>query len=39
MEAINHCLLNRADLAFQLEAARVIQQVAIPNDGEWIELK
>lgn len=39
MEAINHCLLTRADLAFQLEAARVTQQVAIPNDGEWVELK
>ncbi len=36
MEAINHCLLTRADLAFQLEAARVIQQVAIPNDGDWV---
>jgi L-ascorbate metabolism protein UlaG (beta-lactamase superfamily) len=39
MEAINHCLLTRDDLAFQLEAARVIQQVAIPNDGDWIALK
>jgi len=39
MEAINHCLLTRADLAFQLEAARVIEQVAIPNDGEWVDLK
>ncbi len=39
MEAINHCLLTRADLAFQLEAARVIQQVAIPNDGDWVVLK
>ena len=39
MEAINHCLLTRADLAFQLEAARVIQQVAIPNDGDWVELR
>lgn len=39
MEAINHCLLTRADLAFQLEAARVIQQVAIPNDGDWVGLK
>ena len=38
MEAINHCLLTRADLAFQLEAARVIQQVAIPNDGDWAKL-
>ncbi|HZQ70555.1 MAG TPA: MBL fold metallo-hydrolase [Terriglobales bacterium] len=37
MEAINHCLLTRADLAFQLEAARVIQQVAIPGDGDWVQ--
>jgi L-ascorbate metabolism protein UlaG (beta-lactamase superfamily) len=37
MEAINHCLLSRADLAFQLEAARVIGQVAIPQDGDWVE--
>jgi len=39
MEAINHCLLTRADLAFQLEAARMIQQVAIPEDGEWVSLR
>jgi L-ascorbate metabolism protein UlaG (beta-lactamase superfamily) len=39
MEAINHCLLTRADLAFQLEAARVIGQVAIPQDGDWVNLK
>jgi L-ascorbate metabolism protein UlaG (beta-lactamase superfamily) len=39
MEAINHCLLTRADLAFQLEAARVIQQVAIPNDGDWVQVR
>ena len=38
MEAINHCLLTRDDLAFQLEAARVSNQVAIPQDGEWVEL-
>ena len=38
MEAINHCLLTRGDLAFQLEAARVIHQVAIPNDGDWVDL-
>lgn len=36
MEAINHCLLTRADLAFQLEAARVEKQVTIPDDGEWV---
>lgn len=34
MEAINHCLLTRADLAFQVEAARM--QVLIPEDGEWV---
>jgi L-ascorbate metabolism protein UlaG (beta-lactamase superfamily) len=39
MEAINHCLLTRADLAFQLESARVRQQVAIPDDGEWVDIK
>jgi len=37
MEAINHCLLTRADLAFQLEAERVIQRVAIPADGDWVD--
>jgi len=37
MEAINHCLVTRADLAFQLEAARLIGQVAIPGDGDWVE--
>ncbi len=36
MESINHCLLTREDLAFQLEAARV--RAAIPGDGEWVEL-
>jgi L-ascorbate metabolism protein UlaG (beta-lactamase superfamily) len=36
MEAINHCLLTREDLAFQLEAARVQEQVRIPIDGECI---
>jgi L-ascorbate metabolism protein UlaG (beta-lactamase superfamily) len=38
MEAINHCLLTRADLAFQLEAARIEGQVEIPGDGEWVSL-
>jgi L-ascorbate metabolism protein UlaG (beta-lactamase superfamily) len=36
MEAINHCLLTRDDLAFQLEAARV--RATIPGDGEWVGL-
>jgi L-ascorbate metabolism protein UlaG (beta-lactamase superfamily) len=39
MEAINHCLLTRADLAFQLEAARVQEQMVIPGDGEWVDVK
>jgi L-ascorbate metabolism protein UlaG (beta-lactamase superfamily) len=39
MEAINHCLLTRADLAFQLEAARVIGRAAIPGDGDWVNMK
>jgi hypothetical protein len=39
MEAINHCLLTRSDLAFQLEAARVIEQVAIPQDSDWVAVK
>jgi len=38
MESINHCLLTRADLAFQLEAARVIGQVALPGDGEDVDV-
>jgi L-ascorbate metabolism protein UlaG (beta-lactamase superfamily) len=36
MDAINHCLLTREDLAFQLEAERVKERVAIPADGEWL---
>jgi L-ascorbate metabolism protein UlaG (beta-lactamase superfamily) len=39
MEAINHCLLTRADLAFQLESARVIDQVAIPGDGDSVQMR
>jgi len=39
MESINHCLLSRADLAFQLEAARTIGQVAIPQDGDWVDVR
>jgi L-ascorbate metabolism protein UlaG (beta-lactamase superfamily) len=38
MESINHCLLTRDDLAFQLEAARVSDRVAIPQDGAWVKL-
>jgi L-ascorbate metabolism protein UlaG (beta-lactamase superfamily) len=38
METINHCLLTRADLAFQLEAARVNDRVSIPSDGDWVDV-
>jgi L-ascorbate metabolism protein UlaG (beta-lactamase superfamily) len=34
MEAINHCLLTRDGLAFEIEAARVEERVRIPEDGE-----
>ena len=36
MDAINHCLLTREDLAFQLDAERVKERVVIPADGEWL---
>ena len=36
IDAINHCLLTREDLAFQLEAERVRERVVIPADGEWL---
>ncbi len=36
MEAINHCLVTRDDLAFQLEAARLRHRVSIPADGEHV---
>jgi hypothetical protein len=39
METINHCLLTRADLAIQLEAARVNDRVSIPNDGDWVDMR
>jgi L-ascorbate metabolism protein UlaG (beta-lactamase superfamily) len=36
MEAINHCLLTRQELAAQAQAAGVAPQLLIPKDGEWI---
>jgi hypothetical protein len=36
MEAINHCLLTRAELTQQAEAAGV--RVMIPDDGETMAL-
>jgi L-ascorbate metabolism protein UlaG (beta-lactamase superfamily) len=36
MDAINHCLLTREDLAFLLAAERVKERVVIPSDAEWL---
>jgi L-ascorbate metabolism protein UlaG (beta-lactamase superfamily) len=38
LEAINHCLVTRADLRDVLVAAGVAEQVTIPADGEWLDL-
>jgi L-ascorbate metabolism protein UlaG (beta-lactamase superfamily) len=38
MEAVNHCLLTRRQLHERLEQERVSAQVAIPADGELIDL-
>ncbi|MCR8644625.1 MBL fold metallo-hydrolase [Paenibacillus sp. N1-5-1-14] len=35
MDTINHCLVTRRDLRERLIAERVIDQVVIPQDGEW----
>jgi L-ascorbate metabolism protein UlaG (beta-lactamase superfamily) len=36
MEAINHCLLTRAQLREHLKEIHVNSQVVIPADGEWV---
>jgi L-ascorbate metabolism protein UlaG (beta-lactamase superfamily) len=36
MEAINHCLLTRAQLREHLKEIHVNEQVLIPAEGEWI---
>jgi hypothetical protein len=36
MEAINHCLELRSDLAERLQAAGLAERVAIPADGEVV---
>jgi L-ascorbate metabolism protein UlaG (beta-lactamase superfamily) len=38
MEAINHCILTRADLRAAVSAAGLNQQVFIPEDGERLSL-
>lgn len=35
MDAINHCLVTRADLRQRLEAEELTHRVTIPEDGEW----
>jgi L-ascorbate metabolism protein UlaG (beta-lactamase superfamily) len=36
MDTINHCLVTRADLYNRLVAEGLLDQVAIPGDGDWI---
>ena len=38
MEAVNHCLLSRAELRSRLAQEQLSQRVRIPADGELIEL-
>ena len=38
MDSINHCIVTRDDLRFQLEAERMLSRVAIPADGEAVAL-
>jgi hypothetical protein len=37
MEAINHCLLTRADLAEALDERGLAGRIEIPADGETLE--
>lgn len=36
MDAINHCLVTRADLRQCLEAEGLTERVIIPEDGQWV---
>jgi L-ascorbate metabolism protein UlaG (beta-lactamase superfamily) len=36
MDTINHCLVSREDLYSRLVAEGLLDQVAIPGDGDWI---
>ncbi|UQZ37576.1 hypothetical protein C2I18_17710 [Paenibacillus sp. PK3_47] len=38
MEAINHCLVTRGQLKARLEREGLGSRVALPLDGEWLEL-
>lgn len=37
MEAFNHCLLTRRELASYLERENLAEQVLVPGDGDWTE--
>ncbi|GGA28236.1 MBL fold metallo-hydrolase [Paenibacillus physcomitrellae] len=37
MDSINHCLLTRDLLKIRLSNENLLDRVAIPNDGEWVE--
>ncbi|MFB5760160.1 MBL fold metallo-hydrolase [Paenibacillus medicaginis] len=36
MDAINHCLVTRADLRNRLVREGLLERVAIPEDGQWV---
>ena len=38
MEAVNHCVLSRADLRAFSEKEGFSQQLSIPADGAWVGL-
>ncbi|QDX93953.1 MBL fold metallo-hydrolase [Brevibacillus laterosporus] len=39
MDTINHCLVTREDLRSHLEQEKLLGQVMIPEDGEWIDIQ
>jgi L-ascorbate metabolism protein UlaG (beta-lactamase superfamily) len=36
MDAINHCLVTRADLYSRLVAEGLLDQITLPRDGDWV---
>ncbi|AJY74353.1 MBL fold metallo-hydrolase [Paenibacillus beijingensis] len=38
MDAINHCLVTRADLRERLAAEGLLGSVSVPGDGQWVTL-
>jgi len=37
LEALNHCLLTRAELRAALDTAGLAERVAIPADGDYLD--